>query len=68
MITQCLYFFEIVRGEEYRHSCFFLQFLEVFPHTSPESNIDSCCWLIEDEEFRLMDEGSSEHESSFHPS
>ena len=45
-----------------------VQLAEEVIHTESEFEIDSCSWLIEDEDMRIVDEGACDHESALHAS
>lgn len=59
--------FEVVSGQYDGHT-FFIEITQKIPHPTSEFYIHSGGWFVEDEEFRVMDESTRYHETSFHPS
>lgn len=64
-VAQRLGFFEIV-GSENDGDSSFIEILEKFPHAPAEFDIHASRWFVENEDLRLVDERSGNHEPSLH--
>src|SRR6266567_4816211 len=62
-IAETVGFFHVVRGEQHGEVARFLEVVEYLPHGDAGNGVEAGCWLIEEEDVRIVDQAARDFEA-----